>query len=62
MEIVLNEFAPLRRVVVKHARDAFLHPVAVEREWQRLGFSSPPHYARAVEEYDRFVERLGTGQ
>lgn len=58
MEIALNEFAPLTRVVMKHARDAFLHPVAIEREWQPLGFTAAPHYARAIEEYDRFVELI----
>jgi N-dimethylarginine dimethylaminohydrolase len=58
MEVALNEFGPLTRVVMKHARDAFLHPVAIEREWQPLGFTAAPHYARAVEEYDRFVVLL----
>lgn len=58
MEVALNEVGRLTRVVMKHARDAFLHPVAIEREWQPLGFTAPPHYARAVEEYDRFVELL----
>ena len=56
MEITLSETAPLRRVVMKHARDAFLHPVAIEREWRALNFTAPPHYARAIDEYDAFVE------
>ena len=54
----MNEFGRLTRVLLKHARDAFLHPVAIEREWQPLGFTAAPHYARAVEEYDRFAGLL----
>jgi N-dimethylarginine dimethylaminohydrolase len=60
MEVALNEFAPLKRVILKHPREAFLHPIAIEREWQPLHFTAPPHYARAIDEYDRFAGLLST--
>ena len=56
--MTLSETAPLRHVVMKHARDAFLHPVAIEREWRPLNFTSPPHYARAIDEYDALVDLI----
>jgi N-dimethylarginine dimethylaminohydrolase len=46
------------RLFVKHARDAFVSPEAVAAEWKALNFVAPPDVARAIDEYDRFVDRL----
>ena len=54
----LNETGPLTRVVMKHARDAFVHQAVIEQEWRRLGFTAPPDIARAIAEYERFVELI----
>jgi N-dimethylarginine dimethylaminohydrolase len=43
---------------VKHARDAFVSPEVVAAEWKALNFVAPPDLARAVGEYDRFVDRI----
>jgi N-dimethylarginine dimethylaminohydrolase len=43
---------------VKHARDAFVSPEVVAAEWKALNFVAPPDVARAIDEYDRFVDRL----
>jgi N-dimethylarginine dimethylaminohydrolase len=43
---------------VKHARDAFVSPEVVAAEWKALNFIAPPDVARAIDEYDRFVDRL----
>ncbi|HEY6358880.1 MAG TPA: arginine deiminase family protein [Vicinamibacterales bacterium] len=43
---------------VKHARDAFVSQETVTAEWKALNFVAPPDLARAVDEYDRFVERI----
>jgi len=46
------------RLFVKHARDAFVSPENVAAEWKALNFVAPPDVARAIDEYDRFVDRL----
>src|ERR1700683_522304 len=51
----MNRPVPL---FVKHARDAFVSREAVAAEWQALNFVAPPDLARAVDEYDRFVDRI----
>jgi N-dimethylarginine dimethylaminohydrolase len=55
----LSETGPLARVLVKHARDAFRSDDRVAAEWQPLNFTSAPDVARAVEEYDRFLDLIG---
>jgi len=55
---VLSEFAPLRRLVVKHAFDAFRGPEAIAAEWRSLHFTAPPRFAEAIREYDRFLELI----
>ena len=54
----MNEFDRLTRVIVKHARDAFVDAATIAAEWQRLHFSAPPDLERAIEEHDRFIEIL----
>lgn len=49
----------LRRVVVKHARDAFASEDAIDREWRDLRYIARPDFATAGAEYDRFLALLG---
>lgn len=53
-----GEVGQLRRVVMKHARDAFGDEGAIAAQWRDLGFSAPPDLARAVEESDRLLELI----
>jgi N-dimethylarginine dimethylaminohydrolase len=55
---VLSEAGQLTRVVVKHARDAFVDPQTIATQWKALNFTEPPDLGRAVDEHDRFVELL----
>ena len=48
----------LRRVLLKHPRDAFIDARRIEAQWRALGFLGPPHLDAALAEYDRFVELL----
>ena len=50
--------APLRHVLVKHARDAFADRERIAREWQPLGYTAPPDLDAAVEQYEAFVALL----
>lgn len=52
----LSEHGPLASVLVKHARDAFISDTVIASQWKALNFSAPPDFARAVDEYDRFIE------
>ncbi len=48
----------LRRVAVKHVRDAFVSDASLERQWQDLRYRTRPDLARAVAEYEAFLELL----
>jgi N-dimethylarginine dimethylaminohydrolase len=51
-----NEFGELRRVALKHARDAFSAPGRRGDEWRALNFTAPPDLGLAIEQYDAFRE------
>jgi len=55
---MFDEVSRLSRVVVKHARDAFVDQDTIDAQWKALNFSAPPDFARAVDESDRFIELL----
>jgi N-dimethylarginine dimethylaminohydrolase len=62
MTPALSEHARLDTVLVKHVRDAFVSQDAVAAQWKSLNFSAPPHYEKALAEYEAFVEILaGSG-
>jgi N-dimethylarginine dimethylaminohydrolase len=54
----LTEHGRLGRVILKHPRDAFSSAAQIDRQWQALGFTAAPDLARAVEEYEVFLEHL----
>lgn len=57
-----SEVLPLRRVFLRHARDAFESQERLDREWRDLGYTARPDYAAALGEYDAFaglLESLG---
>ncbi|MGH6932459.1 MAG: arginine deiminase-related protein, partial [Dongiaceae bacterium] len=53
-----SDVGKLRRVIVKHARDAFVDDAAIDRQWQDLNYCGRPDLGRAIAEYDRFTELL----
>ncbi len=56
--LALNEYAPLRRVALRHPRDAFGGQAAIASNWQALGYSAAPDFARACADFDRFAAAL----
>ena len=54
----LNEYGPIRRIALRHARDAFGSREAVERQWRELGYKAAPDFDQAVAEYDLFAETI----
>jgi N-dimethylarginine dimethylaminohydrolase len=55
---MLSEVGRLVRVVVKHARDAFVDPRTIDAQWKELNFAAAPDLARAIDEHDRFIAIL----
>lgn len=53
-----SEVGALRRLVVKHARDAFSSQAAIDAEWRALSFTAPPRFSRALGEYDALLALL----
>lgn len=51
----LDETGRLERVVLKHAREAFVSDEACAAQWTSLGFSAAPALGRAIEEYEAFL-------
>lgn len=47
--------APIRRLLLNHARDAFVSQAKIDREWARLHYTSAPDFERAIAEYEAFV-------
>jgi N-dimethylarginine dimethylaminohydrolase len=54
------EHGRLARVLVKHARDAFVSEALIASQWKRLNFSAPPDLSRALGEYERFLEIIAS--
>jgi N-dimethylarginine dimethylaminohydrolase len=54
----LSEVGELTRVVVKHARDAFVDEATIAAQWRDLRFAAAPDLARAIDEYDAFLALL----
>ena len=55
-----SDVGRLRRVAVKHARDAFGNAAAVDRQWRDLGYLARPDVTAATAEYERFLALLET--
>lgn len=53
-----SDVGRLRRVLVKHARDAFGDAAHVERQWRDLRYLAPPDVPAAIAECDRFLALL----
>lgn len=54
----MNEYGRMSRVLLKHPKDAFVDDATIAAQWRDLKFAAAPVLARAVDEYERFVEIL----
>lgn len=57
-ETAQSEVGAISRLLLKHPREAFRDAASIEQQWRPLNFTAPPDLARAIDEYDRFVESL----
>ncbi len=53
-----SEVAKIERVIIKHARDAFVSQDQIDAQFKELNYSGRPDFAKAVEESKQFVELL----
>src|SRR5207245_9379396 len=53
-----SDVGKLRRVAVKHARDAFGDAAAVDRQWRDLRYLARPDVTAATPEYERLLALL----
>jgi arginine deiminase len=50
-----SEVAPVRELLLKHPRQAWLSQEHVREQWKILGYTEMPDYERACDEYDAFA-------
>jgi N-dimethylarginine dimethylaminohydrolase len=53
-----SETGPIRSLLLKHPREAWLGQKNIRDQWKALGYTEEPDLAKAVAEYDRFVDLL----
>jgi N-dimethylarginine dimethylaminohydrolase len=50
--------SPIKSIMLKHPREAFVSQTYLEEVWQEFGYSSCPDFDKAIEEYAFFVSLL----
>lgn len=50
-----SEVGTIKRLVLKHSKDAFLSDEGIGDQWADLNYEAPPRFDRAVAEYDGFA-------
>jgi N-dimethylarginine dimethylaminohydrolase len=56
MIAALSEYGTLTRVLLKHAREAFVSDERIAAQWKSLNYTAAPDFSKALREYDRFME------
>ena len=57
----MNEYDRITRIVLKHARDAFVDDRSIDAQWRDLNFTGRPDLQRAIAEYDGLVVGSAVG-
>jgi N-dimethylarginine dimethylaminohydrolase len=55
-----SEVAPIEQLFLKHARDAFVSPAAVDEQWRGLNYTAPPALDRAIREYEDLLSLISS--
>ena len=53
-----SDVGQIRRLLLKHVRDAFIDDARIDRQWRQLNYYGRPDLGRAIAEYDLFVGLL----
>lgn len=55
---IQSEVGKIRRILLKHPKDAFISQKNLQSQWKKLNYTSCPDYNKALKEYDYFVQLL----
>jgi arginine deiminase len=50
-----SEVDPIKSLLLKHPRAAFKSQKNIQAQWEKLNYSAPPDFRKALEEYDSFL-------
>jgi len=53
-----SEVGNIQKILIKHPRDAFISQESVDAQWKALNYSARPDYAKALQEYENFLDLL----
>lgn len=53
-----SEVDPIKRLLLKHPRDAFINQENIKAQWKELNYSDSPDYTKALEEHEKLIELL----
>lgn len=54
----MSDVGPWNCILVRHAHDAFVDDATIATQWKALNFTEAPDFAKAREQYERFVSVL----
>jgi len=60
-ETAQSEVGAIRRILLKHPRDAFRDAATIAGQWRELNFTAPPDFTQAIAEYERLLASLDSG-
>ena len=49
---------PIKRVLIKHPKDAYKNQSKVDQESPQLNYFDVPNFEKAISDYDKFVDFL----
>lgn len=55
-----SETRPIKRILLKSPKEAFLNQRFVDSNWNDLNYTGPPDFDKAVEEFEYFVKLIKT--
>ncbi|MEW6410981.1 MAG: arginine deiminase family protein [Candidatus Zixiibacteriota bacterium] len=53
-----SEIKPVRSILLKHPKDAFISQQNINDQWLELNYTGTPDFSAALEEYEAFIELL----
>ncbi len=53
-----SEIKPVKSILLKHPKDAFISQENIDSQWQKLNYTNPPDFSKTIEEYEAFLELL----
>jgi N-dimethylarginine dimethylaminohydrolase len=53
-----SEIKPLKSILLKHPKEAFISQENIDSQWQKLNYTSAPDFNKTIDEYEAFLELL----